>query len=987
MEQNQSSDSRWWNTSNNFRFIGNILLLCLILFTSSVLASPVFQSGDNQEKLTVQPVTAAPDKAPVEQKLVTSNVELQKQIAEFDTTITDLENTVNQMRRSITEPRSEDISLIDRKLVLIRQQLQQLDSPSTDPLTKIRFSDYENRLRIVDQSLESLKQRSPSMLDVFGLSFFKNAIVNEEVDTKSVPARYKLRPGDKITIYWFGSLGGQRIYEKVVGDDGKILVPAIGKVKVAGMALSEAKSIIATQVKSQFKQITIDISVEALSKIVVQISGEVARPGTYSLQGTATVLSALYKAGGTTQSATFRHINIIHSNNDKQEIDLYDFFFNGSKAQDYPLSDGDSIFVPTVGSTISIGGEVTRPGRYEPNFPLTLQQALKLAGGSKPSSYTQTVTVERVVNGEYQVLLNAPTQGSKGASTFLLQPGDQITVTPTREDKTNRISIEGPLNAPGLYGYHDGMRISDLISLARGLAQDKEVYGARADILRLDTYKGTQIITFNLEKALKGDESNDISLKKLDRVVLYEPEQVVFRPRVIMVAGAVAKPGSYNRRIGMKIADAIAGAGGVLPETYLQRAEISRKKADNSEELINVDLQAALNGDSEANLLLEDRDKLTVYSFDEVMWKDRTVTVQGSVQRPGEYPRKANMKLSDVLFAAGGLLPTASDAAEVVRVTQSGAVQTTPVRIDSSHGRVEPDPVLADRDCINIPSINTAVLRPGSIILMGQVNHPGPYALTSRHLRISDVIKKAGGITDTADTQGMLLLRKKDSFDDSQRVTEVGAILTKMKALSDKEFVSQFARMGISVPQNLVGSNDAAKSDPVQADVKTFNANDVQKTIEKQTLVEANGSSAESAVKSVRISLDFKKALSDPDSPHNLELMDGDCIVVPKISPVVTVVGAVMNPGTYVCEPGKNPRFYLQKAGGFMPDAAQRYTTVVHANCESFNMSNVKEVMPGDTIVVPTAKLVDSASKLQNANSVTKIISDIMSSIFVLTRL
>ncbi len=385
------------------------------------------------------------------------------------------------------------------------------------------------------------------------------------------------------------------------------------------------------------------MSVENIATIQVQVTGEVTRPGAYAVNGMATVLNALYQAGGPTKSGTFRQIKLVRANQPDRAVDLYQVLMEGSKKQDYPLEDGDMLFVPPVGSTITVTGEVVRPGRYEPIFPLTLAGAIKMAGGTKASGYLQDVQVERIQNNQYRVLISQPVTNGASKPVFALQPGDAVTVVSVPPDRTNQVSISGPVRAPGIYGYKEGMKVADLLDLAQGISQDKEVYPARADVLRIDPLTGPQILSFNLDKALKGDPASNFALCKLDRVFIYQPDQVAFRPKLVTIAGAVARPGTYKRAEGMRVSDAVAAAGGTLPQAYLIRADLLRRKNNETTELVRIDLRSAMTGDPDANVSLQDRDELTIYTSKDVKWQQRTVRIEGAVQRPGLYTRSDNM--------------------------------------------------------------------------------------------------------------------------------------------------------------------------------------------------------------------------------------------------------------------------------------------------------------------------------------------------------
>ncbi|MGB9619506.1 MAG: SLBB domain-containing protein, partial [Armatimonadota bacterium] len=593
-------------------------------------------------------------------------------------------------------------------------------------------------------------------------------------------------------------------YQRTIDTSGNIYVPGAGTLRAAQKTCEQLQQAIVAAIHPRFKQLRVGVAVESMATMLVQVAGDVARPGAYVLSGMPTVMSALYQAGGPTKSGTFRRVELTRVGQPKRIVDLYEFVLKGNKDQDLPLEDGDLVFVPPVGPTIAVEGDVVRPARYEPDFPITLGDALKMAGGIKATGL-HTVQVERVENNECRVLLNEPITVGEGKSGFLLKPGDIVTVMSVRPDRTNQVSITGPVSAPGLYGFTQGMRVGDLIKLAQGLDPKQEVYLRRADILRTDPLKGIEILTLDLEQALAGDPAHNLELQKLDQVFIYQPDQVVFRPRVVTILGAVARPGTYKRTDGMRVSDAIAAAGGLMPEAYLERADLIRHASDGSTELIQIALERAMSGDPTANLKLADRDELTVREYSDVRWASRVVRIEGAVQRPGVYVRSKNMRVSDLLFAAGGLLPEASEQAEVARQTGGGESKIFKVpNVASLVAGGPEDLLLEDRDVVTIPAKNPSLRAPEIVFVTGEVARPGPYALNGRNERLIDVIKRAGGLTKDADPRGTLFLRQKESFENSQQERDVDLILKKTRAFADKQFLTQLAKLGVPLPAETI---------------------------------------------------------------------------------------------------------------------------------------------------------------------------------------
>ncbi|MCX8052681.1 MAG: SLBB domain-containing protein [Armatimonadetes bacterium] len=984
---------------------------------------------------------------------------LQNRFLPIKQAVENLEKRVEEMRRMTESPPRWDIERVEQDKNLIAQELDKLIATELSPLGEIQRNDLRDRLFAIELSMEIAKRRWGGTWTVFGMDFFTSAPPPPTIEQRPTPPNYRLRIGDKLRIAVVSSLGHEKEYQPVVDTSGNIHIPAAGTVKAVRKTCEQLRREIVSKIGVRFRQLRVTVAVESMATLLVQVAGDVARPGTYMLSGMPTVMSALYQAGGPTKSGTFRRVKLTRAGEPERIIDLYDFLMKGNRVQDLPLEDGDLVFVPPVGHTIVVEGDVVRPARYEPNFPLTLGDALKMAGGVRATGL-HTVQVERVVNNEYRVLLNEPITTNGGQSNFAIMPGDTITVTSVRPDRTNQVSISGPVRAPGFYGFTEDMRVSDLVKLAQGLDPNQEVYGGKADILRLDPMSGSKILTFSLDKALAGDPEHDLKLAKLDRVFIYQPDQVVFRPRVVTVQGAVANPGAYKRTDGMRVSDAVAAAGGLLPEAYLARADLIRRASDGSSEIIRVDLEKAMSGDPTENLELRDRDELTICTHSEVQWTSRLVRVEGAVQRPGVYERSNNMRVSDLLFACGGLLPEAGDTCEIGRQGQAG--ESKIIRINNIRSLTPQSPddlVLEDRDVVTIPALNPSLRAAEVVVITGEVARPGPYALTGRNDRLIDLIARAGGLTDLADTRGMLFLRQKESFENSQQERDVDIILKKTRAFTDKQFLTQLAKLGVGLPGQIIqavqqstelakpsevveeerlskevttpgsetlpepkvlerpvyaGEPRRTKTDSVSGASFSVNAKApsallrpplesgllAQTEVQSETALgpkiaelERNRKSGfegrfELALleNSTRISVDLNKAFQDPNSADNIPLRNGDQIFIPRITNIVEVVGAVLHPHRFAAKGGNSVDYYIRRSGGYAPDAAKGSVVVVRSNGDALPANEVHSVEPGDTIVVPTTGLIDIAKKWERIGSVTKVLTDVLSSVYILTR-
>jgi protein involved in polysaccharide export with SLBB domain len=472
----------------------------------------------------------------------------------------------------------------------------------------------------------------------------------------------------------------------------------------------------------------------------------------------------------------------------------------------------------------------------------------------------------------------------------------------------------------------------------------------------------------------------------------------------------------------MTVRDAVAAASGVLPEAFLERVDIIRRKADEGTELLSVSLSGALSGDSGQNIVLADQDEIGVYTTSQVLWRDSSVRIEGAVQRPGTYVRSGNMRVSDLIFASGGLVPESGKTAELARTGPSGS--TTVITIELAEGKLAPeqDGLLQDRDVLTVTAVNPSLRTPEVVYVTGEVAKPGPYALRSRNERLSELIERAGGLTESANIDGLLFVRPTSSFENDQARESVNSTLKATEAFSSKQMLVQLAQMGMQLPDKLLGKLDPQTVERT-VDLKEIESQQTvkpaDKTVEKPyrpLLDEVKAASTkvvppsamgdplkaadptdteemldirrkvEELGESSRISIDLKRALAQNDSADNIRLRNGDRMFIPRVNGVVQVVGAVLHPHSFVVEPNKSTKYYIERSGGFSQNASRSNVIVIRPNGDAISARSVRFIQPDDTIVVPTTGLVDIAKKWEQVGSVTKVVSEILSSIFVLTR-
>jgi polysaccharide biosynthesis/export protein len=404
-------------------------------------------------------------------------------------------------------------------------------------------------------------------------------------------------------------------------------------------------------------------------------------------------------------------------------------------------------------------GDVVKPGGYTVSSVSRVLNALYVAGGAtRPGSLRDI----RVIRGGqvtahvdlYQLLLTGD-----AADETRLQNGDVIFVPPVGR----RVKVSGPLRRNGIFELKEGENLAALLKMAGGPLADADL--SRAQITRVvppalrDSLHGQDRLALDVSiSAAASKDAGDVPLCDADELVAYPIGQE--RSNTVTISGqSVLKPGLYEYRPGLRVHDLLGLAGGLKPEAYLGRAQLTRTAADRTRSVLRVDLSRALAGEPRDDVALEPLDELSVLSRWDIEERGR-VSIDGLVRHPGEYEYLEGMTLADLVFQAGGLTDDALALyAELARVALNarGAHIADTLRVPlervPSAGSLAPSLPLVRWDAVFVrrdPEYREQVF----VSVDGEVRFPGRYALTRRDERIADLVRRAGGLTEFAYVPG-----------------------------------------------------------------------------------------------------------------------------------------------------------------------------------------------------------------------------------------
>lgn len=685
-----------------------------------------------------------------------------------------------------------------------------------------------------------------------------------------VPVDYVIGPGDTVDVQMFGSQNAQ--YRLVVARDGVLNIPEIGPVMVAGMTFSEMSRALQDRIAEQMIGVKSSITMGPLRSIRVFVLGDAYRPGSYTVSSLSTMTNALFVSGGINKIGSLRNIQLKRSGKVVTTLDLYDLLLNGDTSGDERLKPGDVIFIPPVGPTVGVGGQVRRPAIYELRGERTAAEILSLAGGMLPSAFPDASQISRISEDRTRTIIDVDLSDAGGLATRI-EADDLVTVFSVLDKREDIVVLQGHVYRPGPYQWSAGMRLTDLLPTTRDLrplADLDYIMVRRED----PASQRISVLSTSLADALDNDE-HDLELQPLDQITVFslESDRIEYVEPVlselrlqasrdlpaneVRISGRVRAPGSYPLEPGMRVSDLVRAGGGFRESAYGLDAELTRYEVDDSDQrktvLLNVDLESAMRGGTGANVVLRPHDILNIKEIP--MWKESEfVTIEGEVRFPGSFP-----------------------------------------------------------------------IRRGE--------------------RLSSLLDRAGGLTDLAFPDGAIFLREALREKEEQQILELASRL-----------------------QSEVES--ASVADPDSAD----DAEARRALLEQVRATEATG----------RLVINLGRIVSGNTAAiGDVELRDGDRLLIPRAEQTVTIIGEVQFPTSHIFEPGVSRDGYIGRSGGTTALADKSRVYIVRANGSVvssrrslfFRNRNYNDVRPGDTIVVPIKA--DPVSSLALWTSVTSIIYNI----------
>jgi len=983
-----------------FRTFDLFVLIFLMVF-SLICASKASAQLSPMPGITVQPLPGQPS----EQQLTLSLEACQKvppgqrAACEEEMRKTGGVMTPEALEAIKAHPEYKGLSVEEvargRQLMEQKEKVEEKKEPE-----KSRQADLGKKVISEDSRGKSLFDRARKIgkyqdistdLKPFGYELFNDTSVRLLMDRKDIPVplKYVIGPGDEIKLLLWGRINAQ--YNLTVDRDGKITIPQIGPLFVAGMTFEDMSKQIIKQ-SDQVVGTNVDISMGALKTIPIFILGDVRRPGSYTIGSFATITDALLLAGGPTEIGSMRNVQLKRKGQLVTTFDLYDLLLKGDKSKDVSLMAGDVVFVPVTGSLVGIAGNVKRPAIYELRNRNDLAYLFDLAGGIIPTADTQQIQVERIVKNERQIVFDINDKKLEKAAGISLQDADLVKVFSIVDMNVNAVYLSGNVKRPGKYEMKPGMRLSDLIKSPDDLLKETYFDYALVKRVRLPE-RETELIPVNIGNVLfRKSQADDIELKREDRVFIFSRWFFKDKP-LVTIEGEIR-------------GDCIVEQGAVPEQKRADVAVLAAEVKTMEDDLKKQGLFSLANavrdigdtmkthGRAPAESLRIVRDDLTKVARPDLA--ERMREIENKLKVSCTIGLAGNMRVKDVILAAGGLTNDSYfEKGEIIRTDRQRAYKTLYFDVAKAiEGDPEHNLVMQGDDRVVIHSIWEQVYKK-QVVIDGDVAKPGSYQYTDG-MTVRDLVFKGGNIqesayVDEAEVSSIVIEKGRKTSKTARRVINLRKALEGDPADNlvlnpyDRLFIKRIPDWGAMKFVTMAGEfkfpgryavhkGEKLSSLVERAGGFTPNAylrgavfirqsvrelqqqglEEMAKRLERELLVEGSAAASKALsaeeIKAREVEMVQKQKFVETlkslkaqgrmtirlanlrllkGSEYDIELEDGDRLYLPQRNNVVNVMGAVMAQASYIYLDQFGYKDYVGMAGGYSRYADESSTFVL----------------------------------------------------------
>lgn len=621
------------------------------------------------------------------------------------------------------------------------------------------------------------------------------------------------------------------------------------------------------------------------------------------------------KISGLTIEAATERIRTIMSNT------VYPHLKTGGSKLSVTLSRIRSIRVTVIGSN--------HPGNYTLSSLSTVFNALYMAGG--PSEFGSFREIELYRDNKllrkidlYRFLLHGDQTDNIG-----LKDNDVIRIPAYK----SRVELQGQVKRPGIFEILPNETFAQILEYASGFTDT--AYRQNVKVFQRDETQRKVHDLFSTQYRNYEPVSGDIFVvsKILNR----------FQNRV-SISGAVFRPDAYELSPGLRVSELIRRADGLKEDAFVSRGQIIRLREDLTRSIIPFDVKAAMAGDLENNIELVREDEVYISSILNLTDSFK-VTIQGEIRLPGKYDYVSNLTLKDLILQAGGFTDAAYKNIEIARLIKRDSLTAIDNRVSEViNTQINNDLIYSSLSNITLQPFDVITVRrkagyylPESVIVNGEVQYPGPYALSKSNERISDLLRRAGGYSPDAFPEGAYLKRYKTENEKQRSEDVIKSLQKKIKDTTDNVL------------------------------------KEVQRDYDK-------------------IPVDLKQILKNPGSIEDIVLKARDELFIPKFDGQVKISGAVLLTTQVPFQQGYNLNEYINSAGGYNASAWRKRTYIVYPNGKAATTKHFMffkfhpRVLPGSEVIVPE-KPVKKNTSLAEIIGISSAIASLAGVVIALLRL
>ncbi|WP_158748399.1 SLBB domain-containing protein [Acidobacterium sp. S8] len=766
------------------------------------------------------------------------------------------------------------------------------------------------------------------VLPIFGASLFRN-VPSTFAPVEQIPVTpdYILGPDDELRIRVWGQVNFNA--DVRVDRSGAVYLPQVGAIHVAGLPFSALEQHLRSEIGRVYRNFDLTVDAGQLRSIQVFVVGQARRPGSYTVSSLSSLVNALFSSGGPSTQGSLRHILLKRAGNTVTDFDLYDLLVNGNKSKDAQLLPGDVIFIPPAGPQVALTGSVRHPGIYElRDDGTTLQQLLADAGGASTTASGARISIERIQDHQAREAMEVGFDTTGLGTT--LRDGDILRVLsiPARYQKT--ITLRGNTANPGRFGWHEGMRLSDLIP-DRDALITRDYYWRRAQ-LGLPTPEFQPYVSGPVQYQPTG--SVDLQSRQA-----YQQWQVQNRMQRLPNGQYVfTNPDGSLQQPGQKDKSAVNEYPYAQGNVYLQgEPQYTILPPANGQQQ-----GASLNGTTQQPLTPDQQSSSTSFqSQNGTILNSSQLASSGSLagrqaqlttQNTAAAVRKNDVKLSapeiDWNYAVIERMDPVTLKTSLVPFNLGKLVME---HDQSQNLTLQPDDVVTvfSQADIRVPvSQQTKFVR-----LDGEFVNSGIYSVQPGET-LHQLIERAGGLAPGAYLYGSEFNRESTRVLQQQRIDEY---------VQNLELEIQ--RGAIAGVASSVSAQDVASANAASTSSREL--------LNRLHQLRATG----------RIVLQIQPGSTGIDSLPDLPLEDGDVFTVPPHPATVNVVGAVYDQNSFLFTPNRRVGDYLKLAGGPGRDADKKHMFIIRADGSVIsrtttsgawgNTFEAAQMNPGDTVIVP----------------------------------